>query len=86
MGALRYLGAYLAVFSPLLLHLVVHTHRVYGAYTMEVIIATTFGRAIEIQKGQSNQLTEAAMRVAQESSVVFWLMILSEEGGKNDTI
>lgn len=51
---------------------------------MESIFATAFGREIEIQKGESNQLTEAATTIfdhSQEhkkSSIVFVTMILSK--------
>ena len=36
------------------------TCSVYGAFTMETIFATSFGRIMDIQKGQSNELTKAA--------------------------
>ena len=35
-------------------------YSVYGAFTMETIFATSFGRIMDIQKGQSNELTKAA--------------------------
>ena len=34
--------------------------RVYGNFSMEVILATAFGRIINLQKGESDSLTEAA--------------------------
>lgn len=40
--------------------MIVKFHRIYGNYTMETIMASAFGRVIEIQKGQSSQLTKAA--------------------------
>lgn len=40
-----------------------HTYsmcRLYGLFTMETILATAFGRVINLQCGEANQLTEAA--------------------------
>ena len=34
--------------------------RIFGSFTMESILATAFGRLIDIQRGQSSQLAEAA--------------------------
>ena len=34
--------------------------RIFGSFTMETILATGFGRIIDIQKGESDKLTEAA--------------------------
>ena len=35
-------------------------HRVFGSFTMETIIATAFGRVIDIQGGENDELTNAA--------------------------
>ena len=35
-------------------------HRTYGSFTMETILATAFGRIINLQKGESDSLAEAA--------------------------
>ena len=51
---------------------------------METILATAFGRVINIQKGESNQLTEAAASIFsaahenKKTSLVFILMLLSK--------
>ena len=51
---------------------------------METIFATGFGRVVDIQKGQSDQLTEAAagiFSVAHEdkiTSVLYGIMLLSK--------
>ena len=38
--------------------------RIYGAFTLETIMATAFGRLVEIQKGESDQL-------AKEAAIIF---------------
>ena len=51
---------------------------------METIIASAFGRVIEIQKGQSDELTEAAevifntSRDKEMTSIPFMVMLLSK--------
>lgn len=35
-------------------------NRVYGSFTMETILATAFGRIIEVQRGESDALVSAA--------------------------
>ncbi len=35
-------------------------HRVFGSFTMETIIATAFGRVMDIQGGENDELTNAA--------------------------
>ncbi len=58
--------------------------RFFRSFTLETIIAAAFGRVIEIQKGQSDELTEAAaniFNVAEETkatSVIYFNMLLSE--------
>ena len=37
-----------------------HPHRVYGSFTMESIVATAFGRFVNLQKGEGDKLTDAA--------------------------
>ena len=39
--------------------LIVH-NRLYGSFTMETILAAAFGRVMDIQIGQSDELTKAA--------------------------
>ncbi len=59
-------------------------YRLYGPFTMETILATAFGRVIEVQKGQSNELTKAATVIlsgTQEnriSSMSFLIMLFSK--------
>jgi hypothetical protein len=37
--------------------------RMYGSFTMETLLATAFGRVLDIQRGQSDELTQAAASV-----------------------
>ena len=37
--------------------------RLYEAFTMETILATTFSRIVEVQRGESDELTEAAVDI-----------------------
>ena len=39
------------------------TYRIFGAFTMESILSTAFGRVIDVQNGKSNVMTEAAVVV-----------------------
>lgn len=46
-----------------------YSFRTYGSFTMETILATAFGRVIDIQRGESDELTAAVdsiFRGAQE--------------------
>lgn len=52
------LGCFFAVLFSFML-----CYRTYGSFTMETIIATAFGRLVDLQKGQSDELTEAAARL-----------------------
>ncbi len=58
--------------------------RIYGSFTMESIFSAAFGRVIEIQKGQSDQITDAAAVIFETShekklsSVVVLIMLLSK--------
>ena len=60
-------------------------HRIFGSFTMESILATAFGRVIDIQRGQSSQLTKAAADVFssgqdhdQETSLRYLIVLLSK--------
>lgn len=44
--------------------------RLYGRFTMETILATAFGRTVNVQRGESDQIVEAA----------YYIFRLSEEG------
>ena len=35
------------------------THRVYGSYALEAILATAFGRRVDIQRGESDSFSKA---------------------------
>ena len=37
-----------------------NVHRIFSSFTMETILATAFGRVIDVQRGESSQLTKAA--------------------------
>ena len=34
-------------------------HRVYGCFTLEAILATAFGRRLDLQKGESDEFSKA---------------------------
>ncbi|CAI8013015.1 Cytochrome P450 3A15 [Geodia barretti] len=49
----------------------VEMFRVYGAFTMETLIATAFGRHVNIQRGEADQITQGAnsiFRAAEDGS------------------
>ena len=39
-------------------------HRLYSTFTLESIIATSFGRVIDVQRGKANELTKALSKAA----------------------
>ncbi len=42
-------------------HLIeVFNYRIYGNFTMETILATAFGRSVDIQRGESDQIVDIA--------------------------
>jgi len=41
----------------------VDVFRTYGSFTMETIVATAFGRVIDIQRGEGDQLTQACAAI-----------------------
>lgn len=45
----------------------VEVHNVYGSFTMETLIATAFGRYVDLQRGEADQLTEAAAEIFRAS-------------------
>ncbi len=45
-----------------------HLYRVFGLFTMETIIATAFGRVIDIQGGENDELTNAASNIFQQAT------------------
>ena len=65
-----------------------NTCRVYGSFAMESIFAAAFGRVIEIQKGESNSLTEAGVAFFKGSheykvtAHTFWRLIMSKREGR----
>ena len=58
--------------------------RTYGSFTMETILATAFGRVVDVQRGESDELTRAAntqFRRAEEgnsTSRSFLLVLISK--------
>jgi thromboxane-A synthase len=46
----------------------VEVFREYGSFTLETLIATAFGRYVNLQRGEADQLTEAASTVFHEST------------------
>lgn len=41
--------------------------RVYGSFTMETLLATAFGRIVDVQRGESDELAKAAAAVFNRS-------------------
>ena len=70
------------VFESLLpnqLNLSAWSHRTYGSFTLETILATAFGRAVNVQGGESDELTkatEAIFRSAEEGSSTGFVHLL----------
>ena len=68
------------------------THfRTYSSFTMETILATAFGRVVDIQRGESDDLTKAVdsiFRRIQEGSSFDQsvLILLMSELAKSDSI
>ena len=46
---------------------VAFVYRLYGRFTMETILATAFGRIVEVQKGDSDEVVKAARGIFQSS-------------------
>ena len=59
-------------FTAVVLTLLMFRHfRTYSSFTMETILATAFGRVINVQRGESDELTKAVdsvFRRLQEGS------------------
>ena len=61
-----------------------HTYRLYNQFTMETILVTAFGRVVNVQRGEGDQLTEAANIIfagAQEgggSTAAYMSLFMSE--------
>lgn len=61
----------------------------FGAFTMESILSTAFGRVMDIQKGESSAITEAAAALFESrkensyTSIQFLTMITSRSLGYN---
>ena len=52
-------------YSHILSKIILCHIRLYRLFAMEVILATAFGRAIDIQRGESDDLTETAYTISQ---------------------
>lgn len=58
--------------------------RIFGAYSMETILATCFGRVVAIQKGEQDHLTEIAETIfsnvqeGKKFSTFFFMTLLSK--------
>ncbi len=44
-----------------------HNYRIYGSFTMESILANAFGRSIDIQGGEADELTKVAQTFFEQS-------------------
>lgn len=55
-------------------------HRLYGAFTLESILAAAFGRVINLQRGEADEVTKAAKGVFDSArgplSLLFGIFIL----------
>ena len=60
-------------------------YRTYGSFTMETILATAFGRVMDIQRGESDELTSAVdslfigVQEGQLMNASILITILSEQ-------
>ncbi len=45
------------------MYLVMNIYRLFGNYTMEIILAIAFGRCVEVQKGESDDIVTAARKI-----------------------
>ena len=65
----RYVVSYIELICTAVI--LVLPRRVYGAFTMETLIATAFGRHVNIQRGEADQITQGAnsiFRAAEDGS------------------
>ena len=60
-------------------------YRTYGSFTMETILATAFGRVMDIQRGESDELTSAVdsifrgVQEGQSLNASYLITVLSEQ-------
>ena len=53
------------------------THfRMYGAFTLESILAAAFGRVINLQRGEADEVTKAAKGVFDSGKNPFMLLVI----------
>ena len=55
---------------------VIVVDRIFGQFTMETILATAFGRQVNVLKGEGDELTEAAAAVFSDfnnNNVFIWM-------------
>ena len=48
---------------------VIVADRIFGQFTMETILATAFGRRVNVLKGEADELTEAAVGTFSNTNV-----------------
>ena len=57
-------------------HAVIFTSRIYVSFTMESILAAAFGRAVDMQRGEADEVTEAAREVFDSGKGKLFMMII----------
>lgn len=82
-------------------HQYAYIHRTYSAFSMETILAFVFGRVVNIQRGETDQFTEAceshSSSLLEGQEYADWMVVLlskwererkeeSEEGENRETI
>ena len=50
--------------------------RIYGAFTLESILAAAFGRVIDLQRGEADEVTKAAREVFDTGKGKLFIMII----------
>ena len=54
---------------------VIVVDRIFGQFTMETILATAFGRQVNVLKGEGDELTEAAAEIFLHSNTKFLTLV-----------
>ena len=56
---------------------VIVVDRIFGQFTMETILATAFGRQVNVLKGEGDELTEIAAAMFSDASINFMIWVES---------
>ena len=56
---------------------VIVVDRIFGQFTMETILATAFGRQVNVLKGEGDELTEIAAAIFSDVNMKFLMWVVS---------